>query len=77
MSKREEFVMSRILINEEEASKITGLKVPTLRKRRWQGLPPRYLKIGSKVYYDQKILEDFLDTCVCTSTTKKREDHEF
>lgn len=67
----------KTLLNENEASAVAGFKVATLRKRRWQGLPPRFLKVGSKVFYDRNDLEDFLNTCIRTSTTSsgKGESH--
>ena len=61
--------MSKILLNEYKASDVTGLKPATLRKRRWQGLPPRFFKVGSKVYYDRDDLQDFLEGCMRTSTS--------
>jgi hypothetical protein len=61
--------MGKILLNEHSASEVTGFKVATLRKRRWEGKPPQYLKIGGKVFYDKQILEDFLDSCIRSSTT--------
>ncbi len=60
---------TKFLLNEYQASEITGLKPATLRKRRWQGVPPYFLKVGSRVFYDQDYLEQFLDGCVRTSTS--------
>lgn len=54
----------RVLLNENDAGKMLGLKVTTLRKRRWAKMPPRFLKIGSKVYYVKQDLEDYLDSCI-------------
>ena len=62
-------ISPKTLLTEQEASAVTGFKVATLRKRRWQGLPPRFLKVGSKVFYDLNDLEDYLHSCVRTSTT--------
>ena len=56
------------LLNEHEASTVTGFTVATLRKRRWQELPPRYLKVGAKVFYDRQDLQDYLDSCVINPT---------
>lgn len=41
----------RIMIDENEASRLTGLSVHWFRKRRTLGLTPRYHKIGSAVRY--------------------------
>ena len=37
---------NRTLLNEHDASKVIGFKVATLRKRRWSGDPPQFLKVG-------------------------------
>ena len=61
--------LQKVLLTEEQASQAVGFKVATLRKRRWQGLAPRFLKIGSKVYYDQNDLNSYLESCVRNSTS--------
>lgn len=60
----------KVLLNEHQASEVVGFKVATLRKRRWQGLPPRFLKVGSKVFYDQNDIQNYLDSCVRESTSQ-------
>jgi len=64
----------RTLLNEHQASQATGFKVATLRKRRWQGLAPRFMKVGSKVFYDPDDIQEFLKSCIreSTSQTKSR-----
>ena len=54
-------IPNKTLLNENKASEVVGFTTATLRKRRWQGLPPRFLKVGSKVYYDRDDLQDFLE----------------
>lgn len=56
--------MQRTLLDEQQVSKVLRLKVNTLRKRRCRGLPPRFLKVGGKVFYDQADLETYLTSCV-------------
>jgi hypothetical protein len=63
-------MQEKVLLNEYQASEATGFKVATLRKRRWQGLPPQFLKVGSKVYYDSNVLQDFLTSCIRESTSQ-------
>lgn len=67
--------MTRILLTEDQTSQATSLKPSTLRKRRQAGLPPRFLKIGRKVLYDQQDVEAFLDSCIreTTLSPSKRE----
>ncbi len=57
------------LLNEHEAAHILGLKVATLRRWRWAGKPPRFLKIGSAVRYDPQVLAEFIEAARRTSTT--------
>ncbi len=40
------------LVNEHEAARLLGLSEKTLRRWRWAGKPPRFLKIGSAVRYE-------------------------
>lgn len=62
---------NKMLLNEHHASQVTGFKVSTLRKRRWQGLAPRFMKVGSKVFYDPNDIQDYLKSCVRESTSQK------
>ena len=57
------------LLNEHEAAEALGLKVATLRRWRWAGKPPRFLKIGSAVRYDPAELASFIEAARRTSTT--------
>jgi hypothetical protein len=57
------------LLTETQVSQVTGFKIATLRKRRWQGLPPRFMKVGSKVFYSEQDIQEFLDSCRRTSTS--------
>ena len=58
------------LLNESEAADALGLKVTTLRRWRWAGKPPRFLKIGSTaVRYDPAELVAFIEAARRTSTS--------
>ncbi len=61
------------LIDEHEAAYRLGLKVATLRRWRWAGKPPRFLKIGSAVRYDPAELAAFVEAGRRTSTTDSGE----
>jgi len=65
---------SKILLTEAQASELTGFKVSTLRKRRWQGKPPQFLKIGGNVRYDANDIQAFLNSCLRESKSYL-EDH--
>ena len=57
------------LVNEHEAARLLGLSVKTLRRWRWAGKPPRFLKIGSAVRYDPAELASFIEAARRTSTS--------
>lgn len=58
----------RILLTSKQAAEIVGFSHRTLSKRRYLGLPPAYLKVGHKVFYDRQKLDDFLESCIRTRT---------
>ncbi len=59
------------LVKEHEAARVLGLSVKTLRRWRWAGKPPRFLKIGSAVRYDPAELAAFIEAARRTSTTDR------
>ncbi len=61
------------LLNEHETADALGLKVATLRRWRWAGKPPRFLKIGSAVRYDPDELANFIEAARRTSTSDSGE----
>lgn len=59
------------LVNEHEAARVLGISVLTLRRWRWAGRPPEFLKIGSAVRYDPAVLASFVDSCRRSSTARQ------
>ncbi len=57
------------LLHEAEAAEILSVKVSTLRRWRWAGEGPRFLKIGAAVRYDPQELKDYLAGRVRSSTS--------
>ena len=57
------------LLNEHEAADILGLSVKTLRRWRWAGRPPRFIKIGSAVRYDPADLQNLIEAGRRNSTS--------
>jgi hypothetical protein len=49
-----------ILVKEADAARILCLEVTTLRRWRWAGTGPNYIKIGAAVRYDEQDLKDFI-----------------
>ena len=48
------------LVNEHEAARLLGLSVKTLRRWRWAGRPPAFIKIGRAVRYDPAVIEGLI-----------------
>ena len=42
---------------------VCGLSESSLAERRIQGLPPGFLKLGSRVFYRQSALDAYLASC--------------
>jgi len=62
------------LLNEREAAERLGLAVATLRRWRWAGRGPRFLKIGATaVRYSLEELDAFLAAAQRTSTSDNPE----
>ena len=57
------------LLNEHEVAALLNVKVATLRRWRWAGKPPRFLKIGFSVRYEPDELAKFITAARRTSTT--------
>ena len=53
--------MPEVLIKESEAAERFGLQVSTLRRWRWAGCGPRFVKIGAAVRYDPADLDAFIE----------------
>ena len=58
------------LVNEVQAARMLGLSVKTLRRWRWAGKPPSFVKIGSAVRYDPEVLRDLIDAGRRNSTSE-------
>ena len=56
-------------LHETEVAKILSIKVSTLRRWRWAGTGPAFLKIGAAVRYDPAVLQSYLAERVRTSTS--------
>ena len=50
------------LVDEKQAAEILGISVSWLRKRRWNRLPPEYVKLGAAVRYSVDDLRRFLES---------------
>ncbi len=57
------------LMTETETARLLGLKVATLRRWRWAGKGPHFLKLGGAVRYDPADLTAFIKAGRRTSTS--------
>ncbi len=57
------------LLNEKEVAELFSVKVSTLRRWRWCGRGPSFLKLGGAVRYDPQELKNFLAASKRTSTS--------
>ena len=64
-----QFITPKTLINETEAAMCLGLSPTTLRRWRWAGKGPSFLKIGGAVRYDLSQLEAFIEAARRDSTS--------
>ena len=57
------------LLKETEAAAILNLEVTTLRRWRWAGKGPRFVKIGGAVRYDPADLDAYIEAGRRSSTS--------
>ncbi len=57
------------LLTELEAAEILNVEPTTLRRWRWAGHPPSFLKIGAAVRYDPADLQEFIEAGRRSSTS--------
>jgi hypothetical protein len=57
------------LLNERQAAELLNVKVATLRRWRWAGKGPAFLKIGGAVRYDPAELDRVIGAARRTSTS--------
>jgi len=57
------------LLNELELAERLALSVKTLRRWRWAGLGPHFLKIGGAVRYDPRDVDAFIEAARRGSTS--------
>jgi len=59
------------LVDEHEAAALLHLKVATLRRWRWAGKPPGFVKIGSSVRYERSELANLISVARRRSTSDR------
>ena len=62
------------MLTDKEAAELLRVTPQTLRVRRMKKQPPRFLKIGKRVFYEEKDILDFKKSCYREPlTTEKKE----
>lgn len=56
----------------KEAASYLGLSTSTLAKKRMTGEGPPYFKLGRKVIYDVHVLDGWVNSHACTSTSESQ-----
>jgi len=51
------------MLTVQQAAELYGVGVGTLNKRRMEGLPPTYIKMGGSVRYRHEDMQRYLDAC--------------
>lgn len=62
--------MTPMVVDEREASRLTGIAVPTLQKYRVHGTGPKFVKLGRSVRYRVSDLEAYVAERVVSSTSE-------
>ena len=50
------------LLNESDTAALLKLRVGTLRRWRWSGFGPEWIKLGGAVRYDPEKITEFIDS---------------
>ena len=61
--------MNQQLINEREVESYIGISINTLRKWRWEGKGPQFVKLGRRVMYRIQDVEAFIAAGSRSSTS--------
>ncbi len=61
-------VNDKRLLNEHEVAEILNISAPTLRKWRWEGKGPQFVKIGHRVAYKVGEIDSYINNNVHENT---------
>lgn len=64
-----ESITTSSLLKEKEVARLLNVEMATLRRWRWQGKGPSFVKIGSAVRYDQADIDAFIQSSRRHSTS--------
>ena len=58
------------LLTQDEVSNMLDLAVPTLRKWRWEGKGPKFVKLGGRILYRESDIWAYINENVKSSTSE-------
>jgi len=61
--------ITKLNVNEKEASELYGPSVHWFRRARWEGGGPEFIKLNGLVLYQRKTLDDFFSARIVKSTS--------
>lgn len=67
----EDVLLKKIMLTEEDLSEYFGVKKDTVRKWRITGNGPIYLKVGGRVMYPRKAVQDYVANRMFRSTSNR------
>jgi predicted DNA-binding transcriptional regulator AlpA len=59
------------LLTDKETAETLAVSLATLRRRRTEGRPPQFVKIGASVRYRAEDLDDFVQSSLVPATEKE------
>jgi predicted site-specific integrase-resolvase len=62
-------ITARPLLKEAEVAQLLNVEVATIRRWRWAGKPPPFVRIGAAVRYDPDAIAAFIEAGRRTSTS--------
>lgn len=61
------------LLTSKEVSRLWEISPHTLRKWRWEGKGPQFVKLGHRVLYKESAIKEYIDNNSYSSTTEMSE----
>ena len=69
MSEKNRILQTHTMLREQEVADFLNLKVATLRRWRWSGDGPPFIKLNGAVRYSEADLRDYIDSQRRVSTS--------
>lgn len=70
MSESQQSSITKMQLNEVEASLLYNLSVHWFRRKRWEGGGPMFRKVGNRCYYTRNELDNYFSACSHNNTSE-------